>query len=191
MFLADTLSIGRTLLVISDYYSNFIEVARVTAITVRSIIKELKAVFARFGIPNILVTDNGPQFASSEFSVVACTWEFKHVTSSPTYAQSNGKAENAVKTVKHLFIKKCKDSGQSEYLALLDWQNTPTAGIRTSPAQRLMGRGCKTLLPIAGKLLQPRTQKERPAHYWEQSSARTFITIDTQNLLRRSLRARQ
>ena len=153
---------GRTLLVISDYYSNFIEVARVTAITARSIIKELKAVFERFGIPDILVADNGPQFASSEFSVFACTWEFKHVTSSPTYAQSNGKAENAVKTVKHLF-KKCKDSGQSEYLALLDWRNTPTAGIGTSPAQRLMGRRCKTLLPIAGKLLQPRYDTEGEA----------------------------
>ena len=150
---------GRTLLVISDYYSNFIEVARVTAITARSIIKELKAVFARFGIPDILVTDNGPQFASSEFSVFARTWEFKHVTSSPTYAQSNGKAENAVKTVKHLF-KKCKDSGQSEYLALLDWRNTPTAGIGTSPAQKRMGRRCKTLLPITGKLLQPRYDTE-------------------------------
>ena len=75
---------GRTLLVISDCYSNFIEVARVTAITARSIMKELKAVFARFGIPDIFVTDNRPQFASSEFSVFPRTWEFKHVTSSPT-----------------------------------------------------------------------------------------------------------
>ena len=67
-----------------------------------------------------------------------------------------------MKTVKHLF-KKCKDSGQSEYLALLDWRNTPTAGIGTSPAQRLMGRRCKTLLPIAGKLLQPRYDTEGEA----------------------------
>ena len=95
---------GRTLLVISDYYSNFIKVACVTAITVRSIIKELKAVLARFGIPDILVADNRPQFASSEFSFLARTWEFKHVTSSQTYAQWNGKAEKAMKTVKHLQI---------------------------------------------------------------------------------------
>lgn len=47
----------------------------------------MKAVFARFGIPDIFVTDNGPQFPSSEFSVFTRTWEFKHVTSSPTYAQ--------------------------------------------------------------------------------------------------------
>ena len=90
----------RTLLVISDYYSNYIEVARVTSITSRSIIKELKAVFARFGIPDVVVTDNVPQFSSAEFLVFSRMWCFDHVTSSPKYPQSNGKAENAVKNRK-------------------------------------------------------------------------------------------
>ena len=145
---------NRTLLVICDYYSNYIEVARLTSVTSRSIIKELKAVFARYGIPDVLMTDNGPQFASAEFAVFAKTWMFKHATSSPYHPQSNGKAENAVKTVKRLFTK-CQESGQSEFLALLDWRNTPTEGVGTSPAQRLMGRRCKTLLPVAGTLLTP------------------------------------
>ena len=143
---------GRTLLVVCDYYSNYVEVARVT--TSKSIIKELKQIFARFGIPDVLVTDNGPQFASSEFTVFTRNWGFEHSTSSSTYPQSNGKAENAVKTIKRLF-KKCKESGQSEFLALLNWRNTPTEGIGTSPAQRLMGRRCKTLLPMASTLLKP------------------------------------
>lgn len=136
----------------------------------------MKAVFARYGIPDVLVTDNGPQFASAEFAVFAKTWMFKHSTSSPYHPQSNGKAENAVKTVKRLFTK-CKESGQSEFLALLDWRNTPTEGIGTSPAQRLMGRRCKTLLPVAGTLLQPRYSteeetralignKQRQQHYY-------------------------
>ena len=58
------------------------------------------------------------------------------------------------------FFKKCKASGQSEYLALLDWRNTPTEGVGTSPAQRLFGRRCKTLLPVSGTLLQPRHSTE-------------------------------
>jgi transposase InsO family protein len=153
---------GRTLLVIVDYYSNFIEVARVTSTTTRSIVKELKAMFARYGVPDVLVTDNGPQFISAEFAVFARTWDFEHITSSPHHPQSNGKAENAVKTVKRLF-KKCKESGQSEFLALLDWRNTPTEGVGTSPAQRLMGRRCKTLLPIAGTLLKPQCTPEEDA----------------------------
>ena len=85
----------------------------------------------------------------------AKTWRFDHKTSSPLYPQSNGKAENAVKTVKRLFSK-CKEAGWSEFQALLDWRNTPSAGMGTSPAaERLMGRRCKTLLPVAGSLLQP------------------------------------
>ena len=109
-----------------------------------------------------MVSDNGPQFSSAEFTVFAKTWNFDHKTSSPHHHQSNGKAENAVRTVKRLF-RKCKDSGQSEFLALLDWRNTPTEGVGTSPAQRLMGRRCKTLLPIAGTLLLPRHNTEREA----------------------------
>ena len=68
---------NRTLLVISDYYSNFIEVACLKTVTSHNVIKEMKAVFARYGIPDILVTDNGPQFASAEFSVFAKTWMFQ------------------------------------------------------------------------------------------------------------------
>ena len=101
------------------------------------------------------MTDNGAQFSQAEFSVLARTWAFDHVTSSPRYPLSKGKAENAVKTVKRLF-KKCKDAGQSEFSAMLDWRNTPTEGIATSPAQRLMGRRCRTLLPVTANLLKPR-----------------------------------
>ena len=73
----------------------------------------------------------------------ATKWNFDHVTSSPTYAQSNGKAENAVQTVKRLF-NKCKDVGEFEFIAFLDWRNTPSEGIGFSPSQHLMGHRCKT-----------------------------------------------
>lgn len=169
---------GRTLLVVSDYYSNFIEVENVTRANTNGVAKALKAMFARYGVPDILISDNGPQFSSSEFATFAKKWGFEHITSSPHYPQSNGKAENAVKTVKRLFTK-CRDTGQSEFLALLDWRNTPSEGIGTSPSQRFLGRRCRTLLPISGSLLQPRypveedarainNQKERQQQYYDQ-----------------------
>ena len=68
---------NRVLLVVCDYYSNFIEVARLSSITSRAVIKELKAIFARFGVPDTLVMDNGPQFSSAEFSVFSRTWMFE------------------------------------------------------------------------------------------------------------------
>ena len=114
-FLADLCKFdNRTLLVISDDYHNYVEFARLHTVTFRAIIKDLKEKFARFGIPNSLKTDNGPQFASTEVSVFAKTWMFEHKTSSSTYAQSNGKVENAVQTVKRL-IKKCKTSEDQNF----------------------------------------------------------------------------
>ena len=53
--------------------------------------------------------------------------------------------------------------GSIGIFGLLDWRNTPTEGVGTSPAQRLMGRRCKTLLPIAGTLLKPQCTPEEDA----------------------------
>jgi transposase InsO family protein len=61
---------------------------------------KLRSHFSRHGIPDIVFSDNGPQFDSSEFRKFASLWEFKHETPSPLYPQSNGKVEQAVKTAK-------------------------------------------------------------------------------------------
>ena len=146
---------GRTLLVVCDYYSNFIEVEKIHAATTQGVSRVLKNLFSRYGIPDVVISDNGPQFLSSEFADFAQEWCFTHTTTSPYYPQSNGKEENAVKTIKKLFTK-CHQSGQSEFNALLDWRNTPTEGMGTSPAQRFLGHRCKTLLPNTKSLLNPR-----------------------------------
>ena len=61
-----------------------------------------------------------------------------------------------MKTVKHI-LKKSIRAGTDPYLAVLDYRNTPTQGMTTSPAQRLMSRRTKTLLPTTQSLLLPRT----------------------------------
>lgn len=52
-------------------------------------------------------------------------------------------------------MKKAKESQSDPYLALLDFRNTRTQGMKTSPVQRLMNRRSKTLLPVTEKLLKP------------------------------------
>ena len=66
------------------------------------VIRCLRRHFAQYGVPTKLVSDNGPQFSSQEFSAFAKEWGFVHVTSSPGYPASNGKAEAALKTAKNL-----------------------------------------------------------------------------------------
>ena len=53
----------------------------------------MKGQFSRFGIPDSVMSDNGPQFASAEFRTFAQEYEFSRVTSSPGFASSNGQIE--------------------------------------------------------------------------------------------------
>ena len=80
-------------LVTVDDYSRYFEVDELTSTTSNAIIRKLSAHFARHGIPEVAISDNGPQFAAEQFATFAQTWDFKHVTSSPGYPQSNGLAE--------------------------------------------------------------------------------------------------
>lgn len=57
----------------------------------------LKTILVRFGVPEILVTKNAPQFASKEFGAFTKSWSFSLITTSTRYPQSIGKAENVVK----------------------------------------------------------------------------------------------
>ena len=76
-----------------NYMSNFWEVARMDSLTSQPIIQKLKLHFARHGIPDTAMSDNGPQYVSAEFSRFSQNWGFDHVTSNPGYPQSNGKVE--------------------------------------------------------------------------------------------------
>lgn len=142
-------------LLLVDYYSKFIEVEWLKSDTrSATVITHLKSQFARHGIPEIVISDNGPQFSSREFQAFAKEWEFTHKTSSPHHAQSNGMAERGVQTVKLMLIK-AKADGKDPYLSLLNLRSTPLEDIRASPAQLLMGRRVRTRLPTTPQMLKP------------------------------------
>lgn len=128
-------------LITVDYYSDFWESVCLPDTTSNTIITCTKAHYARYGISDTMVTDNGPQFRSHEYEKFAQQWEFVHTTSSPyhTDSQSNGKAESAVKIAKKLMSKSVKDH-RDWHLTVLDWRNTPTAGSQYSPVQKLHSR---------------------------------------------------
>ena len=133
-----------------DYFSRYIEVTKLTKTTSASVIQALKSIFSQHGIPNVLASDNGPQYSAKEFEDFAKTSDFVHNTSSPYHPQGNGEAERAVKTVKKL-LKGSKDP----HLALLSYRTTPLPWCNQSPAQLLMGRHICSNLPISNTLLKP------------------------------------
>ena len=83
-------------LLVVDYFSRYPEVLQLTSTTSMSVISALKSVFSRHGIPEIVRSDNGPQYSSAEFMSFASSYGFQHLTSSPKFPQSNGQGERAV-----------------------------------------------------------------------------------------------
>ena len=91
---------GISYLLIVDYFSRFIEIARLVSETSEEVIQQVKVIFARHGIPSTVISDNGPQFSSREFVLFSKSYKFVHNTSSPKHPQGNGEAERAVRTIR-------------------------------------------------------------------------------------------
>ncbi|KAK3742318.1 hypothetical protein QZH41_001012 [Actinostola sp. cb2023] len=86
---------GRDYLVTTDYFSNFCEIDRLYSTTSRDVINKLKSHIGRHGIPDRLISENWPQFNSEWFRKFAADYQYQHITSSPTYPQSNVNGESA------------------------------------------------------------------------------------------------
>ena len=142
---------GANYLLVVDYYSRYPELVKLSSTTSPSIVKALKGIFARHGIPEVLRSDNGPQFDSEVMTAFASEYEFSHITSSPRYPQSNGLVERSIKTIKKL-LKKADDP----FLALLIYRTSPLQWCGYSPSELLMGLRLRTTLPQVQDLFIPK-----------------------------------
>ena len=148
---------GKQYILLVDYHSKFTEFTQLKSTTSEAVITWFKHQFARYGIPDMCITDGGPQYSSRAFKDFADTYGFTHIMSSPYYSQGNALAERQIQTLKAM-LKKCKQAGEDINLAMLEWRNTPIEGLG-SPAQLLMGRRLQTVLPSTHKQLKPQIIK--------------------------------
>jgi hypothetical protein len=143
-------------LLLVDYYSKFLEVQKMESITSEFIIVAMKQIFGRHGIPEVVVSDNGPQFASAEMGMFAKEYGFEHVFTAPYNPRENGQAERFVKIAKDT-LKGSKDPT----LSLMMLRATPSAITGKSPAELMFGRRIRTPVPQLTRLLRPTpTEKE-------------------------------
>lgn len=132
---------GQSYLVTMDYYSKYLDIVKLGLTSSKAVIAKLKDIFAVHGIPGVIVSDNGPQFASREFSEFSKDWNFIHITSSPGFPQANGEAESGVKIAKSILR-------QSDFhKALLIYRATPIPRLGFSPAELALGRRLRTTVP--------------------------------------------
>ena len=97
-------------LVTVDYFSDYLEIDLLHDTTASTLINCLQQHFSRHGIPDVVISDNGPEFRSADVNAFATEWALEHLTSSPYHSQSKGKVESAAKIAKTM-LKKAKRSG--------------------------------------------------------------------------------
>jgi len=111
----------------------------------------LRMLFARYGLPKELVTDNGPQFTSTVFTRCMQENGIRHSRSAPYHPATNGAAERVVQTFKNFLRAGKDDSGShSQKLAqfLLVNRTTPHSTTGVPPAELFLKRSLRTRLDI-------------------------------------------
>ena len=143
-------------LIVVDYYSRWFEIRRLTDQSSARVISVLKELFSTHGIPDIIVSDNGPQFSPDTFRLFTTEYDFVLATSSPKYSRANGEVERVVRTVKALLRK-----NEDPCPALLAYRSTPLQN-GFSPSELLMGRRLRTKVPAVPSVLKPNVQDTDP-----------------------------
>lgn len=142
---------GKYYLVIVDAHSKWIEVAKVGSTSASSVIGCLRRLFARFGLPKRIVTDNGPPFSSAEFETYLQGNGIRHSAVAPYHPASNGAAENAVRTIKRV-LKKAVLEGTNDDTALCKflfmYRNSAHSTTGREPAVAMFGRRLRGRLDL-------------------------------------------
>ena len=128
---------GNDFLVIANCFSNLPIVCKIpqgqcNAAKFISLLKET----SEHGIPEVLMSDNGPHYSSLSFAKFGHDWKFTHTTSLPHHPEGNGFVESMVKVVKQL-LQHEKYSRSDPHLALLSYRSTPLDSKIASPAKLL------------------------------------------------------
>ncbi|CAI2344425.1 unnamed protein product [Caenorhabditis sp. 36 PRJEB53466] len=160
---------GIYFLVVVDAYSKWSEIVATSSITSTATINLLMKIFAQFGNPETLVSDNGTQFSSSSFDNFCKSRGITHLHSPPFHPQSNGQAERFVDTFKRALVKLKgeEDTTTAIQTFLQAYRSTSSASSpdNKSPAENFIGRKIRTVLD----LLMPsvNTQSSRHRHDME------------------------
>ena len=173
---------GRMYLIVVDAHSKWLEVLPMTTATALTTIQHLRTLFARFGVPESLVSDNGSQFTAEEFQLFCKQNGIRHIQVAPYHPASNGLAERAVQTFKR-GIQKFKSGTVGDRIArfLMQYRVTPHTTTGSSPAELLLGRRLRTRLDAIRPNLERQVEAKllgQKENYDKRARERTFTETD-------------
>ena len=131
---------GEYVLVAIDAYSRFPEVEVIHSTSAKATILELERIFSTHGLPQIIKSDNGPPFTSTEFKTYMQEMGIKHQRITPLWPQANSEAENFMKPMTKAIraaITEHKNWKKELYSFLLNYRATPHSTTKFSPAELL------------------------------------------------------
>lgn len=178
---------GHNLLVMIDYFSRFTEVVVMKQITAELTIQALFETFSRFGIPEVLRSDHGPQFTSESFKEFCREYGIEQQRTTPYWPQANGEVERMNNTIlKRLRI--------SQELGSLDWKwdlrsfllmynSTPHSITGIAPSALMFGRVMRDKLPSAHEPTEQLTESIRDRDW-----AKKVAAADLENKRRQAKR---
>jgi len=159
---------GKVFLVIVEATSKWPEMFEMKTSTAAATIDVLRGVFARFGHPFEIVSDNGPQFTSAEFQSFLSRSGIRHQMGAPFNPKTNGLAERMVRSAKES-MEKMKNQPGSFYVKLqrflLSYRNTAHAKTGRSQAVVMFGRSLRTRLDLLLPVPRATPEKAVPAKF--------------------------
>ena len=153
----------RMILVVMDAHTKWPEIVVKHRATSAPTIKACQLLFTRFGIPKEIVTDNGSQFVSQEFTQFLKVLGVKHTPVATYHPQSNGEAERMVWTIKENI--KAYGPNWRKYVLdmLLAYRTSKHRTTGKSPAELICGRKLNTRLDLLHKsVMQKGDKNEHP-----------------------------
>ena len=142
-------------LVVIDSHSKWIDAIPMTTTTANATIEVLRRLFSSYGIPEELVSDNGPQFTAEEFALFMARNGVKHTLVPAYHPSSNGLAERAVQVLKQALNKNNGETlGHKLSNFLLIYRSTPHSVTGVTPAELFLKRQLRTRLTLVKPQLQ-------------------------------------
>ena len=150
-----------------DAHSKWPEIVEMNSTTSQRTISELRKMFAAHGLPQQLVSDNGPQFISDEFATFMKSNGIKHIRCAPYHPASNGAVERLVQTFKKA-MKASTDTSFALASFLLSYRTTPHSTTNETPCKLFLGRNLRTrldlLLPNCEETVSNRQAAQKTGH---------------------------
>lgn len=129
-------------LVIVGAHSTWPEVAVTKSTSSERTTEELRSIFSCSGLPQQLVSDNGPQLVSEEFKTFMEENGIQHIKSAPHHPATNGLAETFVEMIKKAVISSrgAQSPKRCQNAFLLSYWNPLRSTAKVSPASATFKR---------------------------------------------------